>query len=1319
MKKLLLLFLIISGILHAQEPYRQLLITEASNRDWDDNYIEITNVGSQSVNLKDFKLGVLSEYHTPILDVNVDPWIPTHAGYWFMLPDHDLAAGESFVLGNAYDFGRRQYAKRPPGIGAVEFPNKIGYETNADILIHYPEDNGDETDSITPYWNILHLWGGGAVVYLEHHYAEGDSAVIDQAYGVFDNNGRNSTGDGGQQGFNVAGVQSATYNGPIIRKAKVTTGNLNFANARGLGADDSEWIAIPEVGRGYNGNWNARDVWWTIGNHGKYVLDANTLESQVINVDFANKKLTIPWGVGRLDGVMHQMVKKPGIAWHYDLNPIREDSLYRSVRTGDKLIITVTGEERQDATFDIVVSEPTADANIVVPIDHRNLGTGSVTGNTQAAVLSWPRVSTNAHGIDTITGYNHGIPYGLRTDSLLKYLEKPAKATWEFVWVDGVTRPDLKDGDKLKVTAENGSVKEYHIEMQPYAPSRNVYLSAITWPDVPVYLKGIFGWKGDTIPGFASGNTNYILNLPLEVEGIPALVAKTASLNAKVEVIRAKSLTGTLENRTISFIVTAEDDTTTLTYNIELVKEKDPSKIQPFVAEPFLGEFLYHENWSFNYVDIVNPGNQPLDLSNYMFTMGVGSNNPAQIGAVMATTDWPNRYRKYVPGYKWTGVDAEWQVSPGILQPDLNVNPILQPGDIFTMGSRTGGLVTQGWVAGYRWPVLDAVDVQFRQRTDELNNPWNEPVTGSTATHSGPTSCWMIYKILNDSVKHGLKPANNPNDFQLIEAWGMVDNSVWVINGRRVADIQTFIRKPHIYQPNPVVQASFGTNDTDSEWIFQDQAYWTAVLATGGGPWPGSQPRVNIVNDLGKHHMIEPSHYKSTISSLVYKVSDGYSKREEIWGMKTGTTAGVFLSNIIKSDENQTLTVKSRATGSVLAGDAAISINDTLIVLSADSTNTSKYILEVTNEGLSSNAVLTSTLYTVAVVDQPVVEGESVVAGVGTLSGFEYGTRLKTLLSNISIPLGATMDVVNSDGAYVPLTMLNYDTAYVDVTVNSGIYFDVLAEDGLTRIVYQLLPATAEEDAFVLSDIYTINQSTNLITFIPRGTNVHTFLSNIVPATGATIKLVDKMGLERIDGGVAQDDKVVVTSPNGLVTRVYHLSMLRTYYILDSNYLAYILSNAYAVDQVNYKVTGPTGTTLLTEFNSNITAAMGATAVVVDAAGNERTTGDLNQGDIVKVTSADGRMVVMYTIDFASSAEKPAYSSIRVYPNPTSGKVNIHGLEQGTRIQVYNQAGALLRDVKTGNSLETISLDNQPSGMYLVVLTKNARLVGQYKVILR
>jgi hypothetical protein len=38
----------------------------------------------------------------------------------------------------------------------------------------------------------------------------------------------------------------------------------------------------------------------------------------------------------------------------------------------------------------------------------------------------------------------------------MKYLEKPSNATWEFEFVDGVERPDLKDGDVLKVTSENG-----------------------------------------------------------------------------------------------------------------------------------------------------------------------------------------------------------------------------------------------------------------------------------------------------------------------------------------------------------------------------------------------------------------------------------------------------------------------------------------------------------------------------------------------------------------------------------------------------------------------------------------------------------------------------------------------------------------------------------------------------------------------------------------------------------------------------------------------------------------------------------------------
>src|SRR5690606_12979124 len=152
--------ILFSGSLLAQEPYKQLIVSEACNRDWDDTYFEITNIGDITINLSEFKIGVLSNSYPPILDIYNDPWTTSTPNFHFWLPNRELAPGESFVMSGAYDFGRRQYAKRPPGVGAVEFPNKIGYEENADMLFHFPEDNGDETDSITPSWEALHLWGG-------------------------------------------------------------------------------------------------------------------------------------------------------------------------------------------------------------------------------------------------------------------------------------------------------------------------------------------------------------------------------------------------------------------------------------------------------------------------------------------------------------------------------------------------------------------------------------------------------------------------------------------------------------------------------------------------------------------------------------------------------------------------------------------------------------------------------------------------------------------------------------------------------------------------------------------------------------------------------------------------------------------------------------------------------------------------------------------------------------------------------------------------------------------------------------------------------
>jgi arginine repressor len=326
---------------------------------------------------------------------------------------------------------------------------------------------------------------------------------------------------------------------------------------------------------------------------------------------------------------------------------------------------------------------------------------------------------------------------------------------------------------------------------------------------------------------------------------------------------------------------------------------------------------------------------------------------------------------------------------------------------------------------------------------------------------------------------------------------------------------------------------------------------------------------------------------------------------------------------------------------------------------------------------------------------------------------------LRTVLANIVVPTGASMTVINGDGAYVPLKMLNYDTTYVNVTVNSDIYLSVIAENGVTEIVYQLIPSASESDAFVTSDVYSVVQKDVLIQFVSRGTDVRSFIANLVPSAGATMKLMDKMGNERLNGAVADDDKVVVTSKNGSFSKVYFISKQATQYVPVTTYLAYILSNVYAIDQVMYKVAGVSGSETVSSFLTKVTPSAGAAVAVVDKDGTVKINGDIDGGDKVMVTSADGKMKVYYSFGPLTSARDFDSNNIELYPNPTNGEINVSGVNTGQRIQVYNSAGAAIREINVQNSIERISLSNQPAGMYMIVVSDNNKLIGRYKLMKR
>jgi hypothetical protein len=1264
-KTLLLLLLLSWGALQAQDTIRTLVISEVRLDDVRHSYVEISNVGATTLNLSQFELGIIGAW--------TQPWAAAE-NYWFMLPDKNLEPGKSFVVASVFDWTPRMWLKDPENYSRIL--NKKEFWSIADIKLHFPESpTNDPTDSVTPYYHVLETWSGRDCIYLRQHLSETDSVVVDQVNGVFAN--ADGTRAEPKLGIDVAGFTNATNEATLIRKFSIKKGNIDFESARGQDLAESEWMPIPLQ----LGHWEMmRKLFWTVGNHGDYNLDESTLVSSTIDINWADSVLTVPWGVRNDDSIMSQFEQKPGIAWHYDYAKNHADSAYTSVRTGDVLTLYAAGNDLDVIKFKLHLAEPAAGANLVMPMKVPNAdgfyaGTGPLY-----------QVSDGVPGMDTIQGDYRGIGYASRVDTLFKYLEKAPNASWAIEWVDGMERTDLKNGDLLKVTAESGASKEYFIKVDKYRPSHNAYLSSITWPDIPEDYKGIFGWVGDTIPNFVGTKYDFKVQVPADVNGVPALVGKTEDINAKVEVDRVKNLYGAPADRTVTFKTTAEDDTTKRTYRVVLEKEKDPTKLQPWSADPFISQFVWQEQWANAFMEVCNPGNQPLDMSDYMFCFGYVNSPSEAITRLGQPADWAGRYGKYIPGYKWQD-ETNWQVQPGLAIQDLNVNPLVQGGDVFVIGDiRVTGS------SGYPWWASQQCDI------DLGHTPWGgETVDNWSSLQQWNGANWYLFKIENDSIKTGLKPATDPNDFTLIDVFGSGDGSAPVVGGLQMQQINGYVRKPDIYKGNPEFKGSFGTDAATSEWIFTDRAYYDARNVG----WPNDI--LFVADGIGSHFMNDVTVYKSTVSSLTYKVSDGYSNNELIRGLVTNTTGEGFLANIIKADEAQALTLKSSADGAILAVTDTLMNGDTLIVKSADLSNTTKYVLEVTEQGLSNDALLTSATYDIAV-----------TGNTGTVSGFDYGTLLKNVVSHVTVPAGATMDVIDGLGAYVPLKILNFDTVYVDVQVSADIFFAVTAENGVDKIVYQLTPNATSSDAFVTSSVFAIDQESALIDLVPDGTSVYGFLSNLVPAPGATMKLLDKMGYERLFGNVMKDDKLVVTAADGETTKTYYLQMLGE----KSTALAYVVSDVYSVDQVLFVVGEVPQGIQISAFVTNLVAAPGATIKVTNSQGVTQT-GALQSSYLVVVTSEDGSNTATYMITFASGIVDNDRDAIRVYPNPSHGRVTVSGLTAGSRIQVTNMLGVLVLDKIASQDKEPISLEGRSTGIYFISVSKSDALIGRYKIIVQ
>jgi hypothetical protein len=1084
-KLLLLIFLMILTIpaKAEQDTIRTLIISEWRGENMQNAYVELTNVGDISLDLSNFTLATVAPGMVyPITDARHQKRL-----------EGTLPAGESYLFMNVFE-----------GTTGTGTPlHKTEMLPLADLKV-FVQEVDVVNDSISTFDRLLRLWNGIYSSVLFYHLDNGDSVIVDAVANDIDVNTGKHTG----KASSVAGVESATNTHFLIRKANIRRGNPDWDNARGVSTEDSEWLPVPHEGNNPDGA-----IFTTVKVHGDYNI---SLESENVGINLVDTILTVPWGIWKGDSlVLRHMTIGPNMAWKYQESPVSEDSAYNIVRTGDILTLYAAGNSLQKMDFKIVADDPAQDMALVFP--RRNYNT------SLNAWMTWSYyyVTNYQTVIDTIGN----VPFATRVDTLFSFLHKAPGAAWEIIWADGVERVDLKVGDILRVTAEDGTtVKEYYIDVQDYSLSSNAQLSDITWPEKSdLFIEGWKGWNEHTIPYFEPGRTSYYINLPYGTTNVPALKAYPQNQNAKIKMTRATSLKGSQQERTTTFEVTAQDDSTIIVYSV--LFEVDPmTGTQEFRAEPFFSQIIHNHFNQNSFFEIFNPGNVPLDLSQYIVVQTNIAESPAdalQRDLSTDPTNWDRRYYKYVPGYKFESLE-DWQIKPGILKLDPAINPTLDPGEVFIIGR----LHTNDT----RRPAESVhVDIHF---SNNLENAWGEMGWQHNAMcwfPQNPSSQIFLFKIENDSVLDGSKPVGDPKDYTLVEMFGTAAADIWNIAGTEISGQGWgFSRKSHIWKGNIESGGSFGTNTDDSEWT-----------VVSGAPWPP------VSEGLGTHSIEPVTVYVSTISSLTFLVSDGFDELQSIQGDLSGMTFEDFIGYISKGHPDQELFLKNASDGSLKAPEDIVAGDDTLVVVSADGNNMTRYLL--INEALDDDAVLVAkegSGYTIEITDN-----------TGKISGIEYGTTLQGVLENIIKPEFAVLNVIDGDNSLVPLLTLMtnaenidgswvYEYSYTETLTGNDHYFEVVAQNGTTVIKYLLEPTAGTDDAFVLSSIYEVNQDSLIISGIPFGISVPVFFNNIVVSKGATARITDKIGFTREIGTIYWDDLLEVTSGDQSKTVTYNLNFL-------------------------------------------------------------------------------------------------------------------------------------------------------------------------------
>ena len=206
-----------------------------------------------------------------------------------------------------------------------------------------------------------------------------------------------------------------------------------------------------------------------------------------------------------------------------------------------------------------------------------------------------------------------------------------------------------------------------------FSPSHNASLSpAIIFPGQLLFENPSTFELTDTLLSFVRRNLTILLTCLLAPNYRLRLLVEPITSRAKVEVLRARNLTGSLEDKTATLKVTAGDDTSIQLYTIYFNVERETPSVKGtlFVSELAHGWGRYYRS----NLQVFNPLDEYVDLSDYAFIILNGS---TQFGALLDKTapgqSFKNQNAQILrPGYKVTEqVDGTVGFEPDLIQTSI------------------------------------------------------------------------------------------------------------------------------------------------------------------------------------------------------------------------------------------------------------------------------------------------------------------------------------------------------------------------------------------------------------------------------------------------------------------------------------------------------------------------------------------------------------------------------------------------------------------------------------------------------------------------